>query len=280
MSVKSVLFSAIVGAWAGAVGVTLAISKTQAGGNNLIASGVIGGVLGAIIGVLFIAGFRLAYNASAAPETEAPPDEEGNIVAYRAVSKAAVLSLVLGILAAFGTIFIPLTVLCLAGLIFGLVAIGNLRRYPSELIGRTPAALGVVLSLLMFIGAVTIHTTVYMVEVPEGYRRVAFFQLEKEDVQRELNGELIFVKGYVHPGVQGMRTIKKFVLVPDMGTCCFGGQPKLTDMMEVTLTTQQGVRYDRHLRRVAGTFRINTNQRKTAGGLDAGTFTLEADYHK
>ena len=285
MSAKSVLFSAVVGAWCGSVGVVLAAYMAQAGvsgseGSNLLVSSAVGGVSGAVIGVCFFAAFRLAYGASATTKSESQVTQEGNITAYRAVSKAAVLSLVLGILAVFGIIFLPLTTLSLAGLVFGLVAIGNLRRYPEELIGRTPAALGVVLSLFIFIGSLTVHTIVYMIEVPEGYNRVAFFQLEKEDVARELDGKLIFVKGYVHPSVQGMGTIRKFVLVPDMKTCCFGGQPKKSDMMEVTLTKEHGVRYDRYLRRVGGTFRINTNKRKTAGGLEAGNFTLEADYLK
>ena len=87
------------------------------------------------------------------------------------------------------------------------------------------------------------------------------------------------MKGYVYPDGQ-MNDIKRFVLVPDMKTCCFGGQPKLTDMIEVTLTNEHRVRYDRFLRRVGGTFRINTAKRKTVGKLDAGAFTLEADYLK
>ena len=51
----------------------------------------------------------------------------------------------------------------------------------------------------------------------------------------ELDGKQIFVKGYVHPGVSSVSKLKKFVLVPDMGTCCFGGDPAPTDMIEVTL---------------------------------------------
>lgn len=285
MSAKSILFSAIVGAWCGSVGVALVAYMTQSGvtggtGNNLLVPSAIGGGVGSIVGICFLATFRVAYRASATAQRDSATSEEGNIIAYRAVSKAAVLSLVLGILAVFGIIFLPLIVLCLAGFVFGLVAIGNLRRYPDELIGRTPAALGVVLSLFILIGGLTVHTVAYMTEVPEGYQRVAFFQLEKADVASELDGELIFVKGYVHPSVQGMGTIRKFVLVPDMKTCCFGGQPKMTDMMEVTLTKDYGVRYDRYLRRLGGTFRINTEKRKTAGGLEAGNFTLEADYLK
>ena len=58
----------------------------------------------------------------------------------------------------------------------------------------------------------------------------------------ELNGKKIFMKGYVYP--DGQRTnIKRFVLVADLGTCCFGGQPKLTHMVEVTLRDPYRVEY-------------------------------------
>ena len=44
----------------------------------------------------------------------------------------------------------------------------------------------------------------------------------------ELTGKPIFIKGYMHPGVASMGKVNHFILVPDMGTCCFGGQPKPT----------------------------------------------------
>ena len=96
----------------------------------------------------------------------------------------------------------------------------------------------------------------------------------------DLDGKRIFVKGYVHPGVSDMGQIKKFILVPDMGTCCFGGQPKMTDMIEVTIVDGPGVRYSsaqaqarRHPARV---------QPRPQGGrwTQGGLYELEADYVK
>ena len=55
---------------------------------------------------------------------------------------------------------------------------------------------------------------------------------------QELNGKKVFIKGYVYqPSGRGgqMSGLKEFVLVRDKGQCCFGGNPKLTDMILVKL---------------------------------------------
>ena len=95
-----------------------------------------------------------------------------------------------------------------------------------------------------------------------------------------LNGKRIFVKGYVHPGVASTGQIKKFILVPDMGTCCFGGQPKLTDMIEVTIVDASGVRYSQRKRKLGGILHVTDRVHQVAGGLTGGFFELRADYVK
>ena len=97
----------------------------------------------------------------------------------------------------------------------------------------------------------------------------------------ELDGKRIFIKGYVHPSVASMGRIKKFILVPDMGTCCFGGQPKrLTDMIEVTLIHSKGIRYSTRKRKLGGIFHIHYNLHQVTGGLQGGFYELTADYVK
>ena len=51
---------------------------------------------------------------------------------------------------------------------------------------------------------------------------------------KELDGKKVFIKGYMYPSSQ-MTGIREFVLCRDNGTCCFGGQPRLTDMIRVKL---------------------------------------------
>ncbi len=122
---------------------------------------------------------------------------------------------------------------------------------------------------------------------PAGYERITFQQLQPESdaehpstesLPHELDGKRVFVKGYVHPGVSDMGEIKKFILVPDMGTCCFGGQPKLTDMIEVTITGPRGLRYAQIKRKLGGVFHVHSRIKQVAGGLQGGFYELEADY--
>jgi hypothetical protein len=90
----------------------------------------------------------------------------------------------------------------------------------------------------------------------------------------ELNGKKVFIKGYVYPDGR-QSNIKRFVLVPDMGTCCFGGQPKLTDMIEVTLTDPDRIKYSFQKRKLAGELLVDT-QLKPVTGLGGVYFQLKA----
>ena len=87
----------------------------------------------------------------------------------------------------------------------------------------------------------------------------------------ELNEQRIFVKGYVHPGVSETAELRKFILVPDMGTCCFGGQPALSDMIEVSILGDQGIRYTRRKRKEQGPFTSPTECGKWLADWTAAT---------
>ncbi len=93
----------------------------------------------------------------------------------------------------------------------------------------------------------------------------------------ELNGQRVFVKGYVHPGVDRRRGIRQFVLVPDMKTCCFGGQPALTDMIEVTLRDPLRVDFSYTRRKLGGILKVSP-RKKSVAGLDGVFYELDADY--
>ncbi|MEM8733902.1 MAG: hypothetical protein AAGG44_06765, partial [Planctomycetota bacterium] len=66
------------------------------------------------------------------------------------------------------------------------------------------------------------------------------------------------------------------VLVPDLGTCCFGSQPPLTHMIEVSLTGDQYARKSFRKQRLAGTLRINRDM-KPVDGLTGVFYQLRAD---
>ncbi|MFO0906578.1 MAG: DUF3299 domain-containing protein [Pirellulales bacterium] len=185
---------------------------------------------------------------------------------YKVISKTAVLSLAFALLSVAAFIAPGLAFLPLVGFVFGVLALRAIRRYPDELTGKIPAILGTAASGLLLAGTIAFHTTVYLTEVPEGFERQSFYELQPDKEHPEmaippkalsLHGKRVFIKGYVHPGVAQMGPVDHFLLVPDMGTCCFGGQPKLTDMIEVKLTKGQTLAYSVRKRALAGTFQVD-----------------------
>ena len=204
---------------------------------------------------------------------------------YRAVSKAAVISAILGLIGVLGLLSPAMLVLPILALLFSLQAFSALRRYPDELTGKFPAAVGLTFGLLLSFGGIGYHTYVYLTEVPDGYQRITFSELQPERIDQvlppdadKLDKKPVFIKGYMHPsGTQGMGAVNKFILVPDMGTCCFGGQPKLTDMVEVTLGEGLTTTYSRRKKKLAGTFLVDS-ELKPVSGLEGVYYQLNANY--
>ena len=218
------------------------------------------------------------------------PPEDG-FQTYRAVSKAGILSLILAVLGVAGFLAVPLMLLCLLSMLCGVVALRNLKRYPNELTGAAVTAAGLFLGTFGFLGSGFFHATVYLTEVPDGYQRMSFSQLRPKESgkiptsAKDLDGEKVFVKGYMHPGVKNQGAIREFVLVPDMKTCCFGGQPKLHKMIEVRVTAKgSGLKYSLRKIKLAGEFRVHeqfANFRKPlAGKVAGGLYELQADLVK
>lgn len=194
---------------------------------------------------------------------------------YRRVSLAAMASLGLGLVGLFAIIFPGMLIFPAIGLLCAIVAFVNIRRYEGELSGKGLAAIGAVSSLLMLVGGTSYHAYVYATEVPEGYERISFYDFEPgadappkqliSDDAIALDGKKVFIKGYIHPSVDSLGAVKRFVLVPDMGTCCFGGEPKLTDMVAVELAEGESTKYNMRLRKLAGTFHVNPVIEPVAG---------------
>ena len=218
-----------------------------------------------------------------------PSDDVEEFEDYRSISKYAVFSMIMAIVSIVGLLFPAFAVFGLTAIVLGIMAKMSIRRYPKELTGSMVATLGIFAGGTLFVSAASWHTYDYMTEVPEGYERVTWYDLQPDEKKGELvsgravevNGKKVFVKGYVHPGVDGQGFIDEIVLVRDMGTCCFGGQPKLTDMMEVTLRAPLKIRYSMRRRKLGGLMTLVAPRRGTAAGdLDSGYYQLEADYLK
>ena len=210
--------------------------------------------------------------------------EEG-FAPYRAISKAAVISLLLGLLSILGLYYAALLFLALVAAVLGIIGYLSVIRYPNELTGKTLAIAGAILGGCLFVGGIAKHTYVYATEVPEGHIRISFADLQPDanypgmpvpPAALDLNGKPIFVKGYLYPDNQ-QYNIKRFVLVPDLGTCCFGGQPKLTDMIEVTLEEPLQTVYNMKKRKLAGELKVDMTLKPVAD-VTGVYYQLKADH--
>jgi hypothetical protein len=100
--------------------------------------------------------------------------------------------------------------------------------------------------------------------VPEGFERIDYSVLQPlpDDPPNKvppdalgLDGKKVFIKGYVYPG-QRQYGITQFLLVRDQGSCCFGGNPKVTDRILVRLSDSQALTFSSKLFKLAGTFHV------------------------
>jgi hypothetical protein len=204
---------------------------------------------------------------------------------YRALSITAVCSAMLGLLSVLAWAAPVLISVPVLSVVLGAVALRSIAKYPDEISGKGTAWFGIVLSLLLGVGGAAWHSYVYFTEVPEGFARVPFRMLQSASQNGpppaealELNNKQIFVKGYMHPDA-GMAPVRQFVLVPDMGTCCFGGQPELTDMIQVTLPEGETVSYSTRRLRLAGVLEVDPQLTPVKGYIGV-YYKLDASYVK
>lgn len=203
---------------------------------------------------------------------------------YRTISRAAVVSVAVSVLSLLAFTFPSLMPLPILGIVLGLVGWSTIRRYPNEYTGTRLAIAGLSISSLTLAVAAPWHVYEYMTEVPENHERISFTDLQPDPEIPEqpippravdLNGDKVFIKGYMHPGVASTGKVAHFILVPDMGTCCFGGQPKMTDMIEIKVTDPtQTIAYSTRRMKLSGTFKVSYPQSKL--GLRDVCYTLDA----
>ncbi|MGI9516243.1 MAG: DUF3299 domain-containing protein [Pirellulaceae bacterium] len=192
------------------------------------------------------------------------PDSDELEIHYRSLSKAAVGGTIFAFLGLGYLLATPLILLPVIGLGLSWIGVTNVRRFPEELVGRKLAKIGLVLSILLLAGGTAWHTYVYMTEVPEGYERISFRMLKPDRKSQlpyspnaeELDGTKVFLKGYVRPGTH-RTNLRDFILVGDFGSCCFGGNPEITDVVAISIQGEERVNYSLRVRKIAGTFRLN-----------------------
>ncbi len=217
-------------------------------------------------------------------ETNAPSAD--HYEQYRALSTAAVASLIVGLLSVLALLDWTLVVIPVVGVLLALLALLKTRRHRDELTGESLAATGLVLSLLILVLGPARLTYVYITEVPDGYQRVSYAELQPDETQvgqivppeaLDLEGKKIFIKGYVYPGRQ-KDGIREFLLVRDQGDCCFGGDPRITDRIHVTLEDPLRLSFESRIHGLGGTFHVEA-QNSTIDNAKGGVFYhLKADH--
>ena len=208
---------------------------------------------------------------------------------YRSVSKAAICCVVFTILSVLMCWLAPIfVVLPVLGVGFGWVALANLKRFPDELAGKLGARIGFAISLVCLIASLGTHIYVYATEVPEGYQRISFTDLKPRkrgklpfgEKAQDVDGEKVFLKGYVRPSTK-KKGLKKFIMVGDFGDCCFGGSPKITEIVAVDIQIPKTIDYGWGLRKIGGTFRLNPNTKPIREkDIPQVFYEIEADYVK
>jgi hypothetical protein len=183
---------------------------------------------------------------------------------YRALSTPAVASLALGILSALALLDWALVLIPIAALALGLLALRQINRRRDEYTGRKLAVAGSGLALVFGIAGISWLSYTYATEVPAGFNRISYADLQPyqgdppdrpPNEAQSLDGKEVFIKGYVYPG-ERQDGITRFLLVRDQGECCFGGNPKVTDRILVSLNNPKGFRFSNKLFKVAGVFHV------------------------
>ncbi len=209
---------------------------------------------------------------------------DAELPSYRAVSALAVASAILGLLSALALLDWAMGILPAITVLVGSRALQRIRANPDELTGGVWARLGIGLALVFLFAGWARLSYVYVTEVPEGYQRITYDDLQPDpdkpgeiipESVKAFEGKKVFIKGYVYPSSQS-EGIKELILVRDTGTCCFGGQPRLTDMVQVTLEPPLELTYSMRQHRLGGTFHVEPGA--ALHGLGGVVYHLRADY--
>ena len=211
-----------------------------------------------------------------------------NVTSYRALSRGAVCAIGLGVLGWAVSFFAPiLIVVPVLGAICGRVAIGNIKKYPDELAGMMAARIGFIISIVCVIASLITHSVIYATEVPENYHRISFGELRPNDrtalpfaeKAKQMDGQRVFLKGYVRPPSGKKNRLKSFIMVGDFGDCCFGGNPKITEVVAIRIKSDDTVDYGYGLRKIGGVFRLNPNTTAVnEKDIPQVFYEIEADY--
>ena len=212
-------------------------------------------------------------------------NEGSEDIGYKSVSRGAVFAILLAIFSPLSFYTPAVLFLPIAAMFFAVSALISFRRYPEELTGRPLAYVAFALAGIILIVAPVQHAYIYATEVPEGYERISFGDLKSPlgapdrptKAALELDGKKVFLRGYVHLASCSSSSVKNFILVPDLATCCFGKQPPLTHMIEVNLGGDLLIEPSMRKLRLAGTLSVDP-QLKPLNSVQGVYYQMRVDH--
>lgn len=219
-------------------------------------------------------------------DLESPATDAQRYEQYRALSTSAVASLIVGVLSCLAILDWSLVAIPLIGIPLSIFALVKIKRHGDELTGARLARAGLALSLLFAVGGPARLTYEFVTELPAGYERISYAELQPDPAEAgqivppealALEGQKIFIKGFIYPGRE-KDGIRQFLLVRDQGDCCFGGNPKITDRIQVTLVDPLRLKFQSRLHKVGGTFHVEPATTSVGGAKGGVFYHLQADY--
>lgn len=197
-----------------------------------------------------------------------------DVAGYRALSGVAIAATALAALAPLAFLDWWLAVIPVLAIVLGSVALGDIARRPGELAGRR-LAIGAMLGAAACLGGGLARLSlVYAAELPPGHERLSYVLLQPAEGDPPgavpesalaLDGHAVLLKGYMYPG-NDQHGIVNFLLVRDQGECCFGGNPKITDRVNVQLADPRGIDFTTRMVKIAGRFRVRPEGTPAIGG--------------
>jgi len=188
---------------------------------------------------------------------------------YRTLSIQALIGLCLSLLSILAYFDGWLATLAFGGAYLGWRAHAAIRENPESWYGARIAKYAMVLGVVNFALSISLNSYIYATEVPAGHRRINYELLQPDpaikgqrlpEFAHEINGQPVFIKGFIHPATPAREGIQTFILVRDRKECCFGNTPKITDKILVQVANPNGIDFTNWVVKASGKFRIDMSQ--------------------
>ena len=221
--------------------------------------------------------------------TSSPTDRvyDGQDFHYAPIPVLVPISMGFVFLSLLAALTAELLLVPLVGATIAFIGIRQIQKSAGNLSGAKLAWGSLLLQIGIGLSFGAMHVYSFVTELPPGYERINFTSdISKKgfitegglmgihpDVKK-LESQKVMIKGYMYPW-KSTDGIRSFALCRDNGDCCFGGQPKPTDMVLVHMKGETFAKFQKGMVAVAGVFRVEPTVDET--GLKP-VYQLECDY--